>query len=180
MVSLTTHASHHLVRLPWLRARPVIAVVLLVAAAAAAGVLIGRSTTTSAAPAEGLASERAVSVIDGILAAQNRADWKAARAYWAKDAVLEEPAKDTIWKGREEIVAVNQGAYSLGARMYRIGPVIQDGNMAAYVVWGTMESEGAPFGVGGLRWIDVVQFDKDYRIQHIWSGFDVGPAPTAT
>lgn len=174
---MATHMVHRHLHWPRAHARLVIVVVLLLVIAVTAGVLIGRSTKTSAAPVEGLASARVVSVIDESLAALNRGDWKSFGAYWANDAVLEEPTKGTFWKGRQEIVAGNQGVYNLGARMYRDGPVIQDGDMAAYVAWGTMEGEAAPFGVGGLRWIDLVQFDQDYRIRHLWSGFDVGVAP---
>ena len=177
-MSLTMHVVYHR-HLHWPRAhaRLVLAVACLLVVAVAAGVLIGRSTKTSAAPVEGLASEKAVSVIDESLAALNRGDWTTFRAYWAKDAVLEEPTKQTFWKGRQAIVAGNQGVYNLGVRMFRDGPVIQVGDMAAYAVRGHMGGDEAPAGAAGLRWMDLVEFDTNYRIQHLWSGFDAGPVP---
>jgi hypothetical protein len=179
VMSLTMHAVHHRdLHRPRAQARVVIAVALLLVLAVAAGVLIGRSTKTSAAPVEGLASEKAVGVIDGSLAALNRGDWTTFGAYWAKDAILEEPTKQTFWKGRQAIVAGNEGVYNLGARMFRDGPVVQVGDMAAYAVRGHMGGDEAPAGAADLRWIDLVQFDTNYRMQHLWSGFDAGPEPT--
>jgi hypothetical protein len=181
VMSLTTHVIHHH-RLHWPRAHArlvvAFAVALLLMIAVAAGVLIGRSTKTSAAPVEGLASEKAVSVVDESLAALNRGDWKTFGAYWAKDAVLEEPTKETFWEGRQAIVAGNQVVYHLGGRMFRDGPVIQVGDMAAYAVRGHMGGDEVSADVAELTWIDLVKFDTSYRIQHLWSGFDAGPVPT--
>ena len=155
-----------------MRVRFVLVGVSLLAIALVAAVLIGRSTKGSAALDAGLGSGQAVSAIDGTLAAQNHADWKAAAAYWTKDAVMEEPTKGTIWKGREQISGMNEGTYNLGVRMYRAGPVIQVGNIAAYAMRAEREGEGV------AKWMDLVEFDENYKIVHLWSGFDAGPTPT--
>ena len=130
--------------------------------------LIGRATKTSPAPVEGLASARAVSVIDGTLAAQNRGDMKTFGAFFAKDAVLEDPVIG-VYKGREKIVSLEEGVYNIGNRFYRIGAVIQVGDMASYA----LQTED-----GGTQWIDVVEFNENYKISHLWSGFNAGPSPT--
>ncbi len=164
---MTTHVSHHHAHLPHVNAWLVaVGVAILLVVAVGGGVLIGRATKTSSAPVKGLGSARAVSVIDGTLAAEHRGDLKAFGTYWAKDAVFEDPTAGTF-KGREKIVSFEEGVYNLSNRFYRISPVIQVGNMAAYALQTTD---------GSTRWIDVMEFNQDYKITHLWSGFNAEPA----
>ncbi len=175
---MTTYVSHRHTHWPELNAWLVaLGVVLLVAAVGAAGVLVGRSTKTSAPPVEGLASAKALGVVDGSLAALNRGDWRAFGAYWAKNAVLEEPTSTMYAKGRQQIVALNQGIASMGTRMYRSGPCIQDANMVACAVKGGFGAARTDTGL--TRWIDVYEFGNNYEITHLWTGFTAGQAPAS-
>ena len=163
VIPLTTHVHRHL-RWPRVNVSPVaLGVVALLAVAVAVGVLIGRGTKESAAPASGLASAKVVAMVDGSLAALNRGDWDAFAKYWAKDAVLEDAAIPTVARGRQEIVDLNEGIYNLGARYYRVGPVIQRGDLAAYAV-------SCPNCPGAWSGIDLIQFDQSFRATHLWTG----------
>ncbi len=165
---MTLHVFHGGIHFPHVNVRLVASAVVLLAVALAAGVLIGRSTKTAAVPAEGV-SERVARMFDGKLAALNRGDWKAFGGYWAGDAILEEPTSQMYAKGRQQIVALNQGIASLGTRMYRVSPCIQIGNIAACAVKGGYGA--ARSDPGGLSWIDVVELGDNSKITHMWSGF---------
>jgi hypothetical protein len=145
------------------------AVLLALVAAVGAGVLIGRSTE-SAAPTQGLASEQVVAMIDGTLDALNRGDWGAFAAYWTRDAVMEDAAIPAVARGRQEIVDLNEGFHNLGARYYRVGPVIQHGDLAAYAV-------SCPPCPGGWSGIDLVEFDENFKTTHLWTGNTAEPEP---
>lgn len=169
---MTRRLFHGGTHRPHVDARLVASLLVLLAAAVAGGFLIGRSTRTAAAPAEGV-SERVARIFDAKLGALNRGDWKAFGAYWAGDAVLEEPTSETYARGRRQIVALNEGIANLGTRMYRAGPCIQIGNIAACAVKGGFGA--ARSDPGGLRWIDVVELGDNDEITHMWSGFTAAP-----
>ena len=143
----------------WLIASGLVVAVLV---AVGAGVLIGRSAK-SAAPMPGLASQRVVAAVDDSLSAINRGDFDAFAATVARDAVFEDFGGVRMQRGREEIVAVTEGYYNLGARYYRVGPVIQRGNLAAYPI-------SCPPCPGGWSGIDLIQFDENLQIVHLWTG----------
>jgi hypothetical protein len=143
--------------------------VLALAAAVGIGVLIGRSTKATES-VQGLAQKEVVAAVDGSLAALNRGDFQAFAAYWTKDAVFEEPGVAGVLEGRDAIVGQNEGYYKLGARYFREGPVIQRGNLAAYVV-------SCPPCPGAWSGIDVVRFTDGWKIDHLWTGNTAGPEP---
>lgn len=145
-----------------------VGVVLALAAALGIGVLIGRSTKTE--PLQGLAQKEVVAAIDGSLAALNRGDWQTFATYWAKNAVYEEPGIAGTLRGRQAIVDTSTGYYNLGARYYRISPVIQRGDLAAYVI-------SCPPCPGAWTGIDVARFTNGWKFDHYWTGNTAGPEP---
>jgi hypothetical protein len=141
--------------------------VLVLVAAVGAGVLIGRSTE-SAAP-EGLASEQVVAMIDGSLAALRRGDFDAFASYMAPKFVYDEPMMGQVAiADRKKIIDLSEGYYNLGARYYRASPVIQRGDLAAYVVT-------CPPCPGVRSGIDLVWFDENFKMTHLWTGNTAGP-----
>lgn len=167
---MTTYAPAAHERRPHLRAWLLaVGAVLGVLAAFGIGIFVGRATATEG-PAQGLASEEVVAVIDGSLAALDRGDWDAFAGYWARDAVLEDAGLQTTARSREEIVDLNEGLYNLGARYFRTGAVIQLGSLAAYAV-------SCPDCPGAWSGIDLVELDDELKIAHLWTGNTAGPAP---
>lgn len=153
---------------PHLDARRLVLAVVAVAVAFGAGVLLGRISNESGKP-QGLASEKAVAAIDGSMAALRRGDFAAFDSYLAPDFVYDEPAMGfKAVRDREKILDLSKGYYNLGARYYRASPVIQRGDLAAYVV-------SCPPCPGAWSGIDLVQFDENMKISHLWTGNTARP-----
>lgn len=160
-------------RVPWphVRVHSFALALFGLGAALAVGILIGRTTTESQAPSRGLASSEIVAVIDGSLAAQRRGDFDAFASYLAPDVVYDEPIMGHVAvKDRQKIIDLSEGYYNLGARYFRASPVIQRGNLAAYV--GT-----CPPCPGAWSGIDLVWFDENLKISHFWTGNTAGSLP---
>jgi SnoaL-like domain len=138
--------------------------VLVVVAAFGAGMLVGRGTKSSPAPITGLASARVVRMIDGGFAAFDRGDWETFGAGFTPDTVFEEPDLGLRSQGVQKILRENQHYWTLGARYHRIGPVIQNGNAAAYAV-------SCPTCPGAWSGMDLVRFDDNGKVVHVW---DIG------
>lgn len=132
--------------------------------------LLGRSTKRTP-PVPGLAQPEVVATIDRSLAALNRGDFKAFGAYFAKNAVFEDPAGFGTARGRQAIIEMNRSYHRLGARYYRESAVIQHGKLAAYVV----SRLSCP---GGWTGIDLISFTNGWKADHVWTGNTAGPQPT--
>jgi hypothetical protein len=166
VVSVTTYAPDRHLRLPhantWLVA--LVAVVVL-ALAVGAGVLIGRSTK-GAPSVPGLASEEMVAAVEGSMVAFENRDFDAFGAYFATDAVFEEPDLNRTFEGRQEIVDLHRSIVKLGgeAACYERGDsvAIQTGNRVAFV---SRTCDGKD------TFIDVVRFNDEGKISHWW---DIG------
>jgi hypothetical protein len=165
----STFASRTRLRYPhagaWLIALGVVIVVLV---AFGTGILVGR-VTEDAAPVPGLASDEMMAVIEGSMDAFRRRDYDALGAYFATDAVFEEPDLHRTFEGRQEIVASHKGIARLGgaSACYERGDAvaIQVGSRVA-LVSRTCD--------GKFTFIDVVRFNDKMEISHWWdigSGF---------
>lgn len=166
---MTTHVAHG--QLHWPRASPWLlasAVVVLVAGALVGGIFIGRSTKESAAPVQRLASKQVVAAIDGWMAVTRRGDFNAFAGYLAKDVVYHEPAQGiAAMRGRKEVTALSEGYYNLGARYYRVSPVIQRGDIAAFAA-------SCPACPSDPNDVVLLQFDEHLRIAQMWTGVTAG------
>jgi hypothetical protein len=170
VIPVTTYAPDQDAHRPHITVWVAAVAVLVLVAAVGVGVLIGRNTK-SAEPSQGLASEKVVTAIDGKLAAFNRGDLDAFAGYWTKYAVLEDAALAMVLRGRQEIRDGTEGFFNVGARYYRTSAVIQRGNLAAYVV-------SCPPCPGAWSGIDLIQFDQDWKIDHLWTGRTAEPTPS--
>lgn len=163
---MTTYAPDRHLRLPhtntWLVA---LVAVMVLALAVGAGVLIGRSMK-DAAPVPGLASDELVAVIEGSMVAFENRDFDAFGAYFATDAIFEEPDLNRTFEGRQEIVDLHKGIVKVDsdAACYERGDsvAIQIGNRVAFV---SQTCDGKD------TFMDVVRFNDEGKISHWW---DIG------
>lgn len=166
MIALTTYAPDRHLRWPHVNAWLVaLAAVAVLASAVGAGVLIGRSTK-DAAPVPGLASDEMVAAIEGSMVAFQNRDFDAFGAYFATDAVFEEPDLSRTFAGRQEIVDLHKSIVKLDsdAACYERGDsvAIQIGNRVAFV---SQRCDGKE------TFMDVVRFNDELKISHWW---DIG------
>ena len=146
----------------------VLAAVAVLLVAVGAGILIGRATKDTA-PVPGLASDELVAAIEGSMVAFQTRDFDAFGAYFATDAVFDEPDLHRAFEGRQAIVDLHKGIVKLdsAAACYERGDAvaIQTGKRVAFV------SQTCD---GKQTFVDVVRFNDEGKISHWWdigSGF---------
>lgn len=158
----TTHLPRMHVRRPHANVWAV-TVIALVAALVALGawVVVDRTTSSSAA---GLASAEVATMLENRIAAFDRADGRAAAAFYTEDAVMQEEDIGLTTRGREAIATRLQYLMDAGLRMKTVGAPIQMGRFVGEGVR-FYEPGGTRIGEGVL----VFELDKNRgKIAHQW------------
>ena len=126
---------------PWLAA-----VIALAAALVALGgwVIVDQTRSSST---QGLASPEVATMLENRIAAFDRADGRAAAAFYTKDAVMQEEDIGLTTTGRAQIGARLQYLMDAGLRMKTVGAPIQSGRFVGEAVRfydpsGTARGEG--------------------------------------
>ena len=161
-----TFASRTQLRLPhvgaWLVALGAVVVLLV---AFGTGILVGRATE-DAAPVQGLPSDETMAVIEGSMDAFQRRDYDAYGAYFAADAIFEEPDVQRTFEGRQAIVDSAQGIVTMGGA----SACYERGDAAAIQVRNRVALVSRTCD-GKQTFIDVVRFNDELKISHWW---DIG------
>ena len=158
----TTHIAPLHARRPHLNAW-LVAVIALVAALAALGtwVLVDRYAGDSTS--QGLASPEVVTLLENRIAAWNRGNGRAAAAFYAADAVMEErdvtPA--VVTDGRAAIGRRLQWIIDMGLRMEPVGAPVQVGRFAGEPVRFYAAQGTGPAGGEGVL---VFELDESGKI----------------
>jgi hypothetical protein len=157
-----THAGSAHARRPHLNLWP-LAVNALVAALVALGgwVLVDRTRSSST---QGLASHEVAAMLESRIAAFDRADGRAAAAFYTEDAIMQEEDIGLTTTGREQIAARLQYLMDAGLRMKAVSAPIQMGRFVGEAVR-FYEAGGTGTGEGVL----VFELDKNTgKIAHQW------------
>ena len=148
---------------PWLAA-----VIALAAALVALGAWVIVDQTRSS-PSEGLASAEVATMLENRIAAFDRADGRAAAAFYSKDAIMQEEDIGLTTTGREQIAARLQYLTDAGLRMKTVGAPIQSGRFVGEAVR-FYDPSGTARGEGVL----VFELDKNSgKIAHQWATLEV-------
>jgi ketosteroid isomerase-like protein len=111
-----------------------------------------------------LASPEVATMLENRIAAFDRADGRAAAAFYTKDAIMQEEDIGLTTKGRGQIATRLQFLMDAGLRMKTVGAPIQMGRFVGEAVR-FYESGGTGIGEGVL----VFELDKNSgKIAHQW------------
>lgn len=143
---------------PWL-----LAVVALSAALFGLGTWVIVDETTSSST-RGLASPELATMLENRIAAFDRADGRAAAAFYTEDAIMQEEDIGLTTRGRDQIAARLQYLMDAGLRMKTVGAPVQIGRFAGEAVR-FHDPAGAVRGEGVL----VFELDRNSgKIAHQW------------
>lgn len=148
---------------PWLGA-----VIALTAALVGLGawVIVDETRSTSA---EGLASREVATMLEDRIAAFDRADGRAAAAFYTEGAIMQEEDIGLTTRGREQIAARLQYLMDAGLRMRTVGAPIQVGRFVGEAVR-FYNAGGTAVGEGVLAF----ELDEESgKIAHQWVTADV-------
>jgi hypothetical protein len=143
---------------PWLGV-----VIALVAALVGLGAWVIVDQTSSST-SEGLAPPEVATMLENRIAAFDRADGRAAAAFYTEDAIMQEEDIGLTTTGRDQIAARLQYLMNAGLRMKTIGAPIQSGRFVGEAVR-FYDSSGTARGEGVLAF----ELDKNSgKIAHQW------------
>ena len=153
----TTHTHRPQPNL-WLVAVIAVAAVLV---AIGAWVIVDQTGSSST---QGLASPEVAAMLENRIAAFDRADGRAAAAFYTRDAIMQEEDIGLITSGRQQIAARLQYLIDAGLRMRPVGAPIQIGRFVGEAVR-FYNPGGTAIGEGVLAF----ELDKNSgKIAHQW------------
>ena len=143
---------------PWLAAVIALAAVLV---ALGAWMIVDQTCSSST---DGLASHEVATMLEDRIAAFDRADGRAAAAFYTNEAIMQEEDIGLTTRGREQIAARLQYLMDAGLRMRTVGAPIQIGRFVGEAVC-FYDPGGTAVGEGVLAF----ELDKDSgKIAHQW------------